>query len=291
MMSGNSGVINYGGSTTIRQSAVGDGATVILSAAPEEDRSTPRRADIGVITILGKEAGAVHEVLGLRRVQDSALPFFTGNVTTQGTSSRIVAIRALSQGQRSTVIAFEQLRRHYAPAVVVLTGIGGGIHPDITVGDVVVTTRVVYYDLRKETPHGRRRRGEEREAPAAIGHAVNSFFTAHGEPAKLPAGNASDYFHVLTGPIGSGDAVIADAESEIIRYLQAFNDKILAVDMEAGGLTQAFHEQDGPGIVRGWLVIRGISDDSSARKNDDHQDTAARHAALTLRHLLPYLRP
>ncbi|MEU8148395.1 hypothetical protein [Nonomuraea sp. NPDC048901] len=286
MMTGNSGVINYGGSMKIRQSAVGDGATVTVR---EKNRTSARRADVGVITILGKEAGAVHEVLGLRQVSDSSLPFFEGTVAAQGTNHRIVAIRALEQGQRSTVVAFEQLRRHYNPAIVVLAGIGGGIHRDVKVRDVVVTTRVIYYDLRKETPHGRRRRGEELKAPATTGHAVNSFFTAHGEPAKFPSLDGSGHFQVLPGPIGSGDAVIADAESEIIRYLKAYNDKILAVDMEAGGLTQAFHEQDGPQIVRGWVVVRGISDDSSAGKNDDHQDLAARHAALTLRHLLPYL--
>ncbi|SEH00151.1 adenosylhomocysteine nucleosidase [Nonomuraea solani] len=282
-MSGNSGFVNYGGHVTMHQSAVGDNARVDVSAAPRED-DVPGRADVGVITILGNEARAAHEVLGLRPAGGAALPFFEGDVTTGGTTRRVVALRALSQGQRSAVVAFDHLRRHYRPAVVVLAGIGGGVHPGIEVGDVVVTTRVVYYDLRKETRSGRRRRGEERESPAVMGHAVNSFFTAYGEPAVLPGG-----FRVLTGPIGSGDAVIADAESEIVRYLRAFNDKILAVDMEAGGLTQAFHEQDGPGAVRGWVVVRGISDDASAAKNDDHQDRAARNAALTLRHLLPYL--
>lgn len=295
-MNGNSGFIIHGGSVRLHQSAVGDGATVIVPATPEQEPCPPatpeqepaRRADIGVITVLPVEAGAVHDILGLRRVRRSALPFFAGNVATDGTTRRVVAIRALAQGQRSTVIAFERLRRHYRPSVVVLAGIGGGIDPAVRVGDVVVTTRVVYYDLRKETPQGQRRRGEERQAPATTGHAVNSFFTSYGEPATVRTGKTS--FRVLTGPIGSGEAVIADAESEIRRYLKAFNDKILAVDMEAGGLTQAFHEQDGPGLARGWAVVRGISDDSSSAKNDDHQHLAARHAAITLRRLLPYLQ-
>ncbi|MFI7630117.1 phosphorylase family protein [Microbispora rosea] len=290
-MNGNSGIVNYGGSMDISQSAVGHGATVNV---PAREMAPPdaERADVGVITILGKEAGAVHEVLGLRRVQTGGLPFFEGAVDVRGTITRIAAIRALSQGQRSTVMAFDHLRRHYNPAVVVLTGIGGGIHKDTAIGDVVVTTRVVYYDLRKETPDGPRRRGEEREAPVPIGHAVNSFFTDYGEPAKFQAtygsGIRRDYL-VHNGPIGSGDAVIADAESEIIRYLRAFNDKILAVDMEAGGLTQAFHEQDGSQAVRGWAIVRGISDDASPSKNDDNHDIAARHAATVLRSLLPYL--
>ncbi|TMR93981.1 5'-methylthioadenosine/S-adenosylhomocysteine nucleosidase [Nonomuraea basaltis] len=166
---------------------------------------------------------------------------------------------------------------------------GGGIHASTKIGDVVVATRVVYYDLRKETPEGTRRRGEEREAPSAVGHAVNAFFNDHGEPATLQAANDEGDFLTHTGPIGSGEAVIADAKSEIIRYLKAYNDKVLAVEMEAGGLTQAFHEQDGPQAVRGWVVVRGISDDADDGKNDTCHDVAARHAATVLRSLLPYL--
>ncbi|WP_433496799.1 hypothetical protein ACQP1K_17595 [Sphaerimonospora sp. CA-214678] len=292
MMRDNSGVVNYGGTTQISRSAIGHGASVAVSADREKGADQPRRTDVGVITVKGNEAGAVHKVLGLRRVPTGGLPFWEGEVNTRGNVVRVAAIRALAQGQRSTVVAFDHLRRHYNPAVVVLTGIAGGIDPELPIGDVVVTTRVVYYDLRKETPDGRRHRGDEKHAPAAIGHAVNSFFTDYGEPARLVGtdddGVTHDY-RVHTGPIGSGDAVIADAESEITKYLKAYNDKILAVDMEAGGLMQAFHEQDGPVAVDGWAVVRGISDDASQRKDDSRQNLAAYRAAMVLHSLLPYL--
>ncbi|MFC4584796.1 5'-methylthioadenosine/S-adenosylhomocysteine nucleosidase family protein [Sphaerisporangium corydalis] len=291
-MAGNSGVVNHGGSMEISQSAIGHGATVNVSAAREQKAGNGKRADVGVITVLGKEAKAVYEVLGLRRAQGGDLPFFEGTVNTRDGVARVAAIRTHSPGQRSAGAAFGHLRRHYNPAVVVLVGIGGGIHSGIEIGDVVVTSRVVYYDLRKETPDGPLHRGEEREAPAAIGHAVNSFFIDHDEPAGFQTTDADGTtreYRAHTGPIGSGEAVIADAESEIIRYLKTFNDKILAVDMEAGGLTQAFFEQDGSPAVRGWLVVRGISDDAGSAKNDDYHDIAARHAATVLRRLISYL--
>ena len=291
-MTGNSGVVTTGGSTKISKSAIGHGATVNVSADREQKARHAKRADVGVITVLGKEARAVYKVLDLKRVKGGDLPFFEGIVNVQDTVTRVAAIRTHSQGQRSTVMAFDHLRRHYNPAIVVLVGIGGGIHADIEIGDVVVTDRVVYYDLRKVTPDEQRRRGEERDAPAVIGHAINSFFVDHDEPATFQATDDNGItreYRALTGPIGSGEAVIADAESEIIRYLKAFNDKMLAVDMEAGGLTQAFHEQDGSQAVRGWLVVRGISDDAGPTKNDDYHDIAALHAATVLRSLLPYL--
>ena len=293
----NEGVATFGGSTQIHQSAIGRGATLHLSAqstpsADEQARST--RWDVGVITILPVEAGAVRAALGLRPERVGGLNFDLGEVDVDGDRPvRVVATRTLAQGQRSAVMAFDHLRRHYDPKIVVLVGIGGGIRGKVAVGDVVVATRVVYYDLRKELPQHTQHRGEEKEAPAAVGHAVNAFFTDHGEPARCtvtdPGGTLRTH-QIFNGLIGSGDAVIADHDSEIVSYLAGFNDKILAVEMEAGGLSQACHEQSAAsGRLQGWLVIRGISDDAGADKNDDHQAVAAWHAATTLRRMLPYL--
>ncbi|MCP2343145.1 5'-methylthioadenosine/S-adenosylhomocysteine nucleosidase family protein [Actinomadura rupiterrae] len=293
----NEGVATFGGSTRIQQSAVGRGASVDLSpvAHPAAGRNdgTPGW-DVGIITVLAVEANAVRLALGLRPKRVQGLNFDLGHVEVEGAQpARLVATRTLNQGQRSTVIAFDHLRRHYDPKVVVLIGIGGGIHPRTSIGDVVVATRVVYYDLRKELPQHTQHRGEEKEAPAAVGHAVNAFFTDHGEPARLAItdpGGASRTPSILSGLIGSGDAVIADRDSEIIGYLSRFNDKILAVDMEAGGLSQACHEQSViSDRLQGWLVVRGISDDAGSDKNDDHQAVAAWHAATAFRRLLPYL--
>ncbi|WP_235017901.1 5'-methylthioadenosine/S-adenosylhomocysteine nucleosidase family protein [Thermomonospora echinospora] len=247
-----------------------------------------------MITIIGVETNAVRVALGLRPERVGGLSFDLGEVDVDGDRPvRVVATRTLAQGQRSTVMAFDHLRRHYDPKIIALVGIGGGINRKVAVGDVVVATRVVYYDLRKELPLHTQRRGEEKEAPAAVGHAANAFFTDHGEPARCTVtdpGGTSRTHQVFGGLIGSGDAVIADHGSEIVSYLAGFNDKILAVDMEAGGLSQACHEQSATsGLLQGWVVIRGISDDAGADKNDDHQAVAAWHAATTLRRMLPYL--
>ena len=97
-------------------------------------------------------------------------------------------------------------------------------------------------------------------------------------------------FEVHHGLIGSGEAVIADADSEVRHWLKHYNDKILAVDMESGGLSQFWQENS----VRqennpGWVVVRGISDGADAKKNDDAHELAAHNAAHVVRELLPYL--
>ncbi|MGH3823778.1 MAG: hypothetical protein ACRDRA_13260 [Pseudonocardiaceae bacterium] len=295
----NSGVVTCGGTTQVTGSAIGDGASINIGHSPRhypQATSEPRgRWGIGVVTILAKEAKTVLTEFGLKEDEAKRREqrFYTGNVKVPGAAVDVVATRASGPGQRATMTALGNLRRYYDPAVLVLVGIGGAIHHSIAVDDVVVATRVVYYDLRKVTTGGVRRRPDERESPAWMVHAVNSFFTDHGEPAHLRVAESAGRtvpFRVFHGLVGSGDAVIADRDSEVRKYLDAYNDKILAVDMEAGGLSQFCHEtSSASGAIPGWVVIRGMSDHADRAKNDDRHDSAARNAAHTLRYLIPYI--
>ena len=280
----NSGIINQG-TMNISGTAIGDGAMVVQHGSPQ-DRGN-RRVELGVITVKSLEARAVVDILRLRRERIETTDFYCGTVADQGEQGRVAMIQNMEQGQRSTIPAFEWLKEVFRPAVVALVGIGGGFHPDIPMGDVAIATRAVYYDLRKETKHGIQRRGQERETSAAVIRAVNSFFVEHGEPARFRGDHAE--FQASPCIIGTGDAVIKDAESEIRKYLKQYNDKISVVDMEAGGLTQAFHERRNPAEMVGWVVVRGVSDHADENKNDALQVTAARHAAQVLRALIPYL--
>jgi adenosylhomocysteine nucleosidase len=224
----NKGLINFGGTQKVAGSAIGDGASITIGhPAPQHTQaaSEQRRTwDIGVVTILAKEAKAILKELGLKKDETKTRKrrFYTGNVKVLGAAVDVVVTRASGPGQRAAMTALGNLRRYYDPAVLVLVGIGGAIHHGIAINDVVVATRVVYYDLRKVTAEGVRRRSEDRESPAWMVHAVNSFFTDHDQPAELhaekPAGQATP-FRVFLGPIGSGDAVIADEQSEIRKYL------------------------------------------------------------------------
>jgi adenosylhomocysteine nucleosidase len=283
----NSGVVTTRGSTTtIGQAAIGTGAHITNPLPADQPTPGPIGAHgIGVVAIKATEARAVVEEFGLTRERDKGQDFYRGEVESADGAVTLVAARALEPGQRSTMAAMMNLRQHSNPAVFVLVGIGGAINRGLDVGDVVVANRVIYYDLRRESADGVHRRGEERHAPAAITRAVNTFFDNYHEPARLESPDGS--FRVLPGPIGSGDAVIMDAESKIRQYLLTYNEKTLAIDMEAGGLTQFCHEAAPP--PPGWLVIRGISDLADRGKTYDRQPAAARDAAIALRHLIPYL--
>lgn len=275
-MNVNSGVQNTGsGSITIGNHNRIGGSVGGTDAGTQQ-------ADVGVITVLSTEARAVIDVL------EDARPARADGVRVHGGhvgDATVVVTRAERQGNRSTSAPFQLLRTHYNPGVIVLVGIGGGIPKDMRPGDVVIGQEVVYYDLRKETPTDVQRRSEGHQIPAWVRREVNDFFTDHGEPYLLPKGSAK----ALAGPIGSGEAVVAHSGSQIRRHLAALNDKTLALDMEAGGLALDFHAQTGEPKTRGWLVIRGISDNADKDKGDTHHQIAAENAAFVLKQLVPKL--
>ncbi|WP_406346791.1 hypothetical protein [Streptomyces sp. NBC_00648] len=303
-MSGNRGIVSHG-NNNFSNNAVGEHAQVTVTTPSRGTGTTANSGhtdepttvwDVGVVTILSEELRAVVDELGLRRYKEpNGLYFYRGQHTTPEVTVRIVATQSQSQGQRSTMAALENLRRHYEPRMWALVGVGGGIHDEhARIGNVIVATDVVYYENRKINPRGDvRRRGEHRQAPAPVVHAMNAFFADHGTPACIDdqlSQHASKEFEVYPGVIGSGEAVIADRESEIRSYLTNYHEKVLAVDMEAGGLSQYWQENSvHGGINPGWIVIRGVSDNADAEKGHGHHDLAARNAAHVLRRLLPYL--
>ncbi|MGY0489144.1 phosphorylase family protein [Streptomyces sp. WG-D5] len=301
-MISNHGIVNSGDNNNFNNNAIGDGAHVSPSVPPQTTGQTGKetgmatRWDVGVVTILSEELRSVVDELNLERHREpNGLHFYRGEHATPDMTVRVVASQTQSQGQRSAMAALENLRRYYEPSLLALVGVGGGIHnKHARIGNVVVSTDIVYYENRKINPRGDvRRRGEHRQAPAPVVHAVNAFFADHGTPAHIdgrhPA-HASETFEVYPGVIGSGEAVIADRESEIRSYLTNYNEKVLAVDMEAGGLSQYWQENSvHRGINPGWIVIRGVSDNADDAKGHGYHELAARNAAHVLRRLLPYI--
>ena len=189
------------------------------AAAERRDIRPAGEWDLGVITVLTEETRAVSRMLAhadayqVTEVGDGTR-FEEGTIEAGGQQVRTVTTRALDQGPLSASIAFDKLRQQYAPAMIAMTGIAGGIHPSVHLGDVIIALEVISYDQRKETPAGPRRRGTGWKVPVAVRRAVNNFFSDHGEPCQVtvtdPDG-VTRVFSIHPGVIGSGNAVVADA--------------------------------------------------------------------------------
>ena len=260
---------------------------------------TPSGWDLGVITVLPEEAHAITRLLmastGYRRRELDDGMCFEEAVLGDGTRPvRTVAIRTLDRGQLSAASAFRELRDQCAPRVTAMTGIAGGIHPAVRLGDVVVVLDVVEYEAQKMTPSGTRRRGTSWQVPTEVRRRVGNFFSDHGEPCPMstvgPDGTLRS-FAIHAGIIGSGSTVLAAPDSDIQAYLTAFNDKVLAVETENAGVARAFYEGAATTPGCGWVGVRGICDHADAAKDDLFHEIASWHAAVALQQLSPYLVP
>jgi adenosylhomocysteine nucleosidase len=250
-------------------------------------------ADVGVLTVITPELAAVVEVLQSHRDYQTfqlsgGVQAYTAEVPAEGGALRVAAMQTLDRGPRSAAVAYDRLQAAFSPSVVLLVGIAGGIHPSLEIGDVVIADQVIYYDARRETEDGPRRRGQSEPMAPALRHRLNEFFRRHDDVAPLDSG---DPVRIWRGPIGSGDAVVTDSNSDILEFLRRFNEKTLAVETEAGGVGQASYEHiDAERMRHGWLTIRGISDLANRDKGYGHHQLAARRAALVMDRLLPLLR-
>ncbi|WP_369252683.1 hypothetical protein [Streptomyces sp. R41] len=204
-----------------------------------------------------------------------------------GRTVRVVVTQSLLPGQQFAGNAVAYLRQSFAPRLLALVGIGGSVHPDVHVGDVVIAQEIVHYEPRKITPEGVRRRGRSHPVTARVQHAINDFFTENGEPWPLPDG--PDH-RALRGLIGSGEAVIAHVDAAERRYLSEYNEKVLAVETEGAGLVEAVHAAaNEAGTPKPWLVVRGMSDEADSHKDDSRHEPAGRNAAEVFCGLLPHL--
>jgi adenosylhomocysteine nucleosidase len=271
------GIGHFGSGDMTFHGPVSTGATAATGAGPRSADAGPRSADVGVLTVLPEETQAVVGVLRFqsgyraRRLRSGALAHesLAGQV-------RVAALQTLTPGPHSAALAHRTMIQEYGPGIVLLVGIAGGISDRVAIGDVVISDEIISYDARRESADGIHRRGQAQAVVASLGHRLNEFFAA---------GTGLD-FPVHRGPIGSGGAVITDADSEIRRWLRGFHEKVLAVETEAAGVAQAFHEEAG---ARGWLTIRGISDLADVAKSHRHHRMASDHAAATMARLLPFL--
>lgn len=285
------GTVSNEGTFTVTQNNGTDSPAPAPARTADRGRGR-RRAEIGVLTVLRQEMTAVVDVLsripGYRTSQlYGGAQAHEAAYRTGGGVLRIAAMQALEPGTESAAAAYRAMRQHFAPAIVLLVGIAGGIRADLSIGDVVVSDEIIYYDPRRVTEDGVRHRGRIQPVTPVLRHRLHAFLVEHGTLVEPAPG---ERFQLFRGPIGSGNAVITDSRSGIRTWLEEVNEKVLAVETEAAGIAQSFYEEiNVDPTLRGWLTIRGISDLADRSKGHGHHDLAARHAASLMERLLPYL--
>ncbi|MEU4741030.1 5'-methylthioadenosine/S-adenosylhomocysteine nucleosidase [Actinosynnema sp. NPDC023658] len=234
---------------------------------------------IVILTALHLEYDAVlAHLTDLSTRRHGAGTLFEVGVLARQPSCRI-AVAATGMGNLTAATLTERAAVEFAPTAMVFVGIAGALRDRLTLGDVVVGTRVYAY-------HGGLSRDEEfRSRPRAwdIAHAIEQVAGRISRDDRwfraLPDHGGADAPAVHFGPIAAGDVLLDSRTSDPARHLQHHYNDAVAVEMESAGFALAGHLNNGIPTA----TIRAISDHADGGKYEadgsGSQQLAARNAA------------
>ncbi|GAA5532858.1 5'-methylthioadenosine/adenosylhomocysteine nucleosidase [Deinococcus aluminii] len=159
---------------------------------------------------------------------------------------------------------------------VIFTGVAGGIHPELRVGDIVVSTDLVQHDV-DVTALGYELGTIPGEAPA---WAADERLRA----VALEAAGEVEGVRALEGRVASGDQFIASREG-VQRLWTQFG--AACAEMEGAAVAQVCAKAGVP-----FVVIRSVSDTADHDANVDYRTfmpLVARHAKQVVRGMLARL--
>ncbi|RZL64118.1 MAG: 5'-methylthioadenosine/adenosylhomocysteine nucleosidase [Variovorax sp.] len=214
--------------------------TAILSALPEE------------------KAGLREQLDAPLQVQHAGREFHTGGWHGQPV---VLALSRIGKVAAATTAAV--LIERFGAQRIVFTGVAGGLHHDVKVGDTVVGSAFLQHDMdasplfpRYEVPlYGRTRFSADAALSALLLTAARAVSTGAGGllDAHTRAQFQLDDMRVHSGLIVSGDRFVSGA-GEALALRQALPDA-LAVEMEAAAVAQVCHDYGVP-----FAAVRNISD-------------------------------
>ena len=240
--------------------------------------------DIAILTPITIEYHAVKAYLEDTREEQKDGQYYTLGQFRGGRQTFSVVLRETGPRNSELALAAERIVRHYEPAVVILTGIAGGVK-DVGIGDVVVGTQAYGYEAGKSTDKGFSSRPNVLPFSSELIELAKSIERA-GEWRRRLSSGASPM--VFFGPIASGDQVVASTQAEAYRIIKAHYNDTLALEMESIGFARALAAY--PHIRA--INIRGISDlldGKNAAHDAENQPRAAAHAAAFVFELLNQL--
>lgn len=192
----------------------------------------------------------------------------------------LALVGAVSQGmgQLNAASLVMDVVSKYNPKTIILVGITGGMDKSIGLGDVVISSQIVDYELGKFTPNGLETRWSVYPVDSALLNKAQSFRSSSwidyirtprpitGNTEKEPSSHIGLYL--------SGNKVIADEKAA--GELRSFWKRAAAIEMEAAGIAAILRQMKNP---PGFIVIKSVCDYADSKKNDGWQVYSADAAA------------
>ena len=224
---------------------------------------------IGIIGALDMEVHALCEKLEDPETKTSgSLTFVSGKLGKQD----VVLARA-GVGKVNAAVCATAMITLYHPEEIINTGIAGAVSPDLTVGDAVVSTSFVQYDMDTTSigdPLGYLSGLDIIEIPADLTVQSHLLFAAK-----------STGLHTVCGKVATGDTFVASKERKD-RLRETFGADIC--EMEGGAIAQACYIAGVP-----FCALRVISDNANGDAQVDYPTFSADAAQKGVEVILAYL--
>jgi nucleoside phosphorylase len=241
--------------------------------------NAPNAGPVLVLTALDLEYQAVRAHLtGLQHCSHPAGTLFEmGRLPTGGA----LTIAATGEGNPGAAVLAERAISMFSPRALLFVGVAGALKNDISLGDVVVATKIYACQGGKEEngeflarPHSWAAPHELEQLARHINRTqswVRHLADRPDRPDRPPA--------VHFKPVAAAEGLLNSRAAPLARRLHRFYNDAVAIEMESAGMAQAGHHNHRLPV----LTIRGISDRADGAKQDADQAgwqlTAAAHAA------------
>jgi len=268
--------------------------SVGLFQAESEARDAARSPDLLVITAIAIELAAAKKVFG---IGEDVPARFTANrvhywpVTIQradGSLSCVIASLGNAGNVNASAIT-TLLLSELKPKKVLMMGIAAGRRKKLSLGEVILSERVVYYEGAAALAGGNLAPRPEMPRPGlSTQQDLNAYFATASLPERLQeqasklgfampteskAGEVAAHLKVSPATIASGELLIRDPK--LFESFQGLHDKAVVAEMEAYGVFDACEKQNVP-----VLVVRGISDYGDKSKDNTFHKVASEAAAI-----------
>lgn len=217
---------------------------------------------IVILTAMNHEYEAVRKRLSdvTARTHETGTIFEIGHL---GDGCRIVLVRT-GVGNLPGAVTAERAAQEFKPAAVIFVGVAYALQSRLRLGDVVVATHVYTIHGATSEDSGFKARPRTWELSYRARQIADQLALSGTWRRRLPAGSRSgpDAPSVVFGPIAAGEVAEYSVTSDLRKWLHEHYNDAVAGEMEAAGVTQAGHMNDGLPTV----IVRGICDYGDGNK-------------------------
>jgi adenosylhomocysteine nucleosidase len=190
-----------------------------------------------------------------------------------------VVLAVTGEGNVGAAVLAERAIAMFRPRALLCVGVAGGLKDDITLGDVVVATKIYALHGGRDQSDGFLTRPKAWQASHELEQVARHVARSGAWTGLLAPAPESAPPMVHFKPIASGEVVLCAADTPLATRLRDSYDDAVAVEMESAGVAQAAHLNRSVPV----LSVRGISDRADVGKRGADaagwQHVAAENAA------------